>query len=535
MKQDIRFEKFSSVFTVFVILLIAIFLRLFKLGEQGLFLDEALSWLHSQFPSYELIGILGHLNHVPLYFFILKLYLIFAPQTEFALRSLSVLFSLLNLLIVILIMYRWWGIRASIFSGWLITISSLDIYYAQDVRMYTLLSFLWVVSFGLLLEIVKGRKRLFPLWGIVLILASYTHIYGLILAFVQSVFIIILWINGKYLRMKFDSSANSNPVSDWTWYWVSIKISETSKWVLGAGIFISIAVFPIIWILSHSTAWRSLGGGVWIPTPKDIPNLFLLGSVGITAVRHYFLDNNHLVLPILSTVPTWGWGLIGLLVLGSLVILGSLQSWRDGRKQRWLIGLIMLLSIGPIALIWVLGWLLQTNTWAYKSFLGPISLFYMLAGIGFSKIIATWVRWLIICITLLFSLASLIPYYSFWNKDYSRDAFLSLPNSDEGGIILMERAYMSPLAHFYLGTDQKVYALSYQIGSNTPLLYAEFGPKFMYGYDKLTCDELSTDKLNNVWFYGNTQIATNRINLLPGCFGDSQLWVFNKGKLQAFN
>jgi hypothetical protein len=321
----------------------------------------------------------------------------------------------------------------------------------------------------------------------------------------------------------------------WTWNWISLKMSESGKWVVGTGIFIFIGVIPIVLSLFQSSMWRSLGGGVWLPTPKDIPNLFMLASIGITAGRNYFLDNAHLVLPRLSEIPTWGWSLLGLLLFGPLLIRGIFFSWREGKAQRWFISLLIFLSIAPIAIVWIIGWLLQTNTWAYKSFLGPISLFYMLAGIGFSKVSAIWVRWLIICITLLISLASLIPYYSFWNKDYSRDAFLSLPNSDEGGIILMERAYMSPLAHFYLGTDQKVYALSYQIDSNTPLLYAEFGPKFMYGYDKLTCDELSTDKLNNVWFYGNTQTAANRINLLPGCFGDAQLWIFEKGKWQSFD
>ena len=72
----------------------------------GMFLDEAFSWLHSQFPVADLLGILTNLNHTPLYFFLLKYYLLFVPQTEFGLRSLSVIFSILSLISVIVIMYR---------------------------------------------------------------------------------------------------------------------------------------------------------------------------------------------------------------------------------------------------------------------------------------------------------------------------------------------------------------------------------------------------------------------------------------------
>ena len=55
----------------------------------------------------------------------------------------------------------------------------------------------------------------------------------------------------------------------------------------------------------------------------------------------------------------------------------------------------------------------------------------------------------------------------------------------------MERAYMSPLAHFYLGEKFKVSGLPVAENTAYPFLDAEFGPKFMYGYDKLACDEIT--------------------------------------------
>ncbi len=512
---------------------IAVFLRLLNLGTQGMFLDETFSWLHSQFPISDLLGILTHLNHTPLYFFLLKFYLIFVPQTEFGLRSLSVIFSLFSFLVAIIIMYRWWGNRAALFAGWLIAISSFEIYYAQDVRMYTMLSFLWLVSFGLLLEILIGRPKLLLFWSISLVLISQTHIYGLILAFAQSALIAVLWVSGKYLRKRGASSGLgvSFPPA-WTWAEISVKISGYSKWVLVSGLIIAFGVLPIILSLLRSTAWRSLGGGVWIPSLKDLPMLYLLASVGLTAGRSHFLDSSHLVLPELSKIPTWLWMFVGILLPGLLAIKGSIQSWKIGAKQRWFVGILFISTIAPIMLVWLLGWILQINTWAYKPFLGVLLLFYLLAGIGFSTVTMKWVRWVLVVLTFGVALASLIPYYTIWNKDNSKDAFGALPNVAADGVVLMDRAYMSPLAHFYLGTDVHVLGLKFVEDFEYPFLDAEFGPKFMYGYDELACEGLD---FQNVWIYGNENIVRERLLALPGCFGDADLWIFNNGNWEPFD
>jgi len=511
-------------------------LRLYKLGKQSLFVDEAFSWLNSQFPFFDLFGILNNLNHTPFYFFILKFYLFFVPQTEFWMRSLSVIFSLFSLLAAMLIMRCWWGRRASLFTAWLIAISSFEIYYAQDVRMYTMMGFLWLVSCGLLLEIIKGRPKFLIPWGINLVLISQTHIYGLVLAFVQSALIAVLWMSGFYFQ-KIEKLPRPNEEfqSSWTWRGVSGRIWEQGKWVFASGVIVAFGTLPIVLTLMQSTAWRSLGGGVWIPALIDLPRLYLLASIGLSAGHNFFLDGIHLVLPSLSTIPTWLWLFIGLLVPGSLAVLGSLQAWKTGDKQRWFVLVTFASTVGPILVVWLIGWFLQTNTWAYKSFLGVVLLFYMLAGVGFSAIKLPWVRRALILLTFGISMLSLIPYYTVWHKDYSREAFLSLPNADESGIVLLERAYLSPLAHFYLGKDQQVIALNNRNDLGYPFLDAEFGPKFLYGYDALACDELDFSDFKNVWIYGSKQVFKEHLREMPNCFGDAHLWIYHEMEWELFD
>ena len=54
------------------IYILAIFLRTYRLGSQGLFFDEAHAWLTSQYPLNDLVGILRFDNQVPFTIFCLK-------------------------------------------------------------------------------------------------------------------------------------------------------------------------------------------------------------------------------------------------------------------------------------------------------------------------------------------------------------------------------------------------------------------------------------------------------------------------------
>ncbi len=448
--------KKRPIFYLLCIWAIAISLRLYKLGAQALFFDEAHSWLTSQYPLSDLIWVLRFDNQVPFYYFLLKIYLSIVPHTELGLRSFSVIFSFLSLGLLIWITWRLWGVKASLFAGWLMAISSFEIYYAQETRTYTLLSFLWLSSLALLLTAISGKPKLLILWAINLVLMAYIQATGLILAAVHSAIIGFIWIYGIYRAKKYPALTDmqQNP-SEISLSQVAEGLARNSKWVLISGMIIALGILPIVLTLLLTETWRARGGGVWVPRLQDIPILFNLATVGLTAGRQAFLDQNHLVLPILKNIPTWVWFLFGM-VTGGLAVKGSIWAWKANAQKRFIVSIILILVIIPPIVVWLLGRSMNINTWAYKSFLGIVLLLYMLSGIGFSRLRQRWLRSSITLFTFVIALLSLLPYFTVWQKADSRAAFAGLPQEYHTGYVLLEKSYLSPLVYFYTGIDANI-------------------------------------------------------------------------------
>ena len=89
---------------------------------------------------------------------------------------------------------RRWGHRAACYVGLLVAISPFDIYYAQEARMYSLLAFLFVLSFTQLAEALQGRPACLIGWVAANVGLAWTHVYGLITVFVQEGFVLGYWI-----------------------------------------------------------------------------------------------------------------------------------------------------------------------------------------------------------------------------------------------------------------------------------------------------------------------------------------------------
>ena len=526
-----NFKINRTLWHIVAIWITAIFLRLYKLGFQALFFDEAHSWLTSQYPLSDLLGILLHENHVPFYYLLLKIYLKFIPQTEIGLRSFSVIFSLLSLAMLMWVTYRCWGIRAAVFAGWLLAISPFEIYYAQETRMYTLLSFQWMLSLAFLLIALAGKPKFLIPWSINLVLISYVQATGLILAATHALIVGGIWITGKFRQRKRPPVTENREISvTEPFFRATEMLSQNSKWVLLSGAIIALGVLPTVLILLFTDNWHGMGGGVWIPTSKDFLNLFLLFSVGTTAVRSAFLDSANLTLPIIDSIPTWGWFIAGM-AIGGLAIYGAIWAWKTDRQKRLLIGIVLFSLLFPIAMVWLLGKLLNQYTWAYKSFLGSILLLFMLAGIGFSRINQAWLRRSLVVFTFCVALLSLIPYFTIWQKSEARIAF----QSAKPGTLLLERSYLSSLAHFYLGKDASLIGLVSHPENEKIFWDIQFGPGYLYGYKAISCHQVRVEAPKNIWIYGNGEIVRQHLEGHLNCFGDAQLWIFENGSWIPFD
>jgi hypothetical protein len=486
-----------------LIFVLAAALRLAKLGAQGLFYDEVWSWAAAQLPLGRLGQLAANDPHPFLYYLLLKGLLPLLPAGEAGLRLPSVLFSLGSLALVMLAAARWWNPRAALLAGLLTALSSFDIYYAQEARMYTLLGFLWLLSYLLLSEALHGRPRWLLAWGAVNMLLALTHYYGVAagLAMLSCLGLVCAW------RARRKEALPASPAT------LAAAAALTLVGALPAAIQL----------------WRFYGhtaGGAWIPGGEDLLALFALTGSGLSAARAHFIDGESLALPLLAGLPLWVWALAAaaLAVFALPALRRSFNGQGAPRSAAWLAGMIFLL---PVALAAVMG-VLELKQWANKPFLAVAYLSYLWIGAGLS-LQKKAVQVAALTLTGLFALASLLPYLTAWEKTSLRPAAQALPPAAERGAFLLERDYLAPQAYYYLPEETPIWGMR---------MSADYVPRLMqsapYGlmpgdFTLLGCKDDAVQRVESLWFWGTAAWADEKKVEWPPCLLKKPIYVFEGG------
>lgn len=130
---------------IYLVLLLSVILRLFGI-TQSLWLDEAISVITALKPfPYQITGITGDFQP-PLYYLILHIFLKSGISAEWFLRLPSVIFGVASVYITYIFTLKLFGKKTAIISTLILATSQLHIYYSQEVRMYSLLTLLTVLS-----------------------------------------------------------------------------------------------------------------------------------------------------------------------------------------------------------------------------------------------------------------------------------------------------------------------------------------------------------------------------------------------------
>ncbi|MBK8901475.1 MAG: glycosyltransferase family 39 protein [Anaerolineaceae bacterium] len=162
------------------ILLSAIFLRLFSLGRDSLWLDEAISYLAARLPVSQIANNTVQSSHPPLYYFLLHFWLDLVPDSDTAVKLLSTLLGILLIPAVYLLGQQLFENRTvSLTAAALTAVSPFHILYSHELRMYTLLMLLVVVATAVTLH--ARQKETGGLWfvaGGLFLLAVYTHLFA---------------------------------------------------------------------------------------------------------------------------------------------------------------------------------------------------------------------------------------------------------------------------------------------------------------------------------------------------------------------
>jgi uncharacterized membrane protein len=505
--MGLRNHKFLS---FWIILIGAFLLRLNRLGDQALWLDEAWTWAATKLSVTDFWTLSQFDPHPPLYYILLKGWLFTLLDTEFALRLPSVIFSTLSLAALMTIGTVWWGKNAGLYAGLLFSLSSFDVYYSQEARMYTLLALLWLLAYIAIIQSIDGQRRFVVLWGFLNIGLAWTHFYGL-LAVGSHLFCATGYLLFYYLRHK-------RPPTNY------LLVLTTM-----VGVLLAISpVFSLVW------NFRNAGpGGAWIPSLQDLFSLFSLWTAGLSSARIYFLDSKNLVFPFLINISPLVWLILGILFFGFTTIWGVVTTWRLGATQRARVIISIILLLLPVAAAYGYAKLTQSRLWAFKPALGNAYLLYLWAGAGLAAIPSLWARRGILLGVGLLAVTSFVPYFSLWQKSNASQALDTLPSPASSALILIQPGYLAPLASYYLDPGIPLWGFPATDNTTDSLRPLFKGRDLLHIPQPVSCAEIPLEGVTNVIIYGNSKAILQ--DAIPTCLMNKDFWAYEETGWELLN
>lgn len=212
-----------SIILVLLVLLVGTGLRLFKLGEQSFWLDEGLGIYYGR-PDLPALfaGLVGG-NHPPLFFLLVHFWYPLAGESEYALRFLSLIFGVLTLPLIYLVARRFTGVGwiAGLVAVALAALSPMLVWYSQESRMYTLMTFLATLSAYQLLRLTERLENEgeaswagWLAYGVVCALAIYAHYYAALAVLFEGAYVAV-WLLARVLRRSAPLGTALRPLLFW--------------------------------------------------------------------------------------------------------------------------------------------------------------------------------------------------------------------------------------------------------------------------------------------------------------------------------
>ena len=199
--MQVSTEHRGSVTTVLLLLAIAMLalgLRLYRLDNQSLWYDEGFSVYLARMDLDEITSRTAADIQPPLYYYLLHGWILLFGDSEWALRALSVLFGVLTVPVIYGVARLLFRSRAAgLLAALLVAVSPLHLWYGQEARMYTLLTWLCLLASLLLLLAMTTRRAwvnalLWVAYTAATVAALYTHYFALFVLAAQAVYVLVV-------------------------------------------------------------------------------------------------------------------------------------------------------------------------------------------------------------------------------------------------------------------------------------------------------------------------------------------------------
>jgi mannosyltransferase len=163
MNEEFDIEELAP-WLVLLITLVGGWLRILLLGTKGMWLDETFSvWLANQSIADMLQWIVKIDQHPPLYYLVLHYWVALNGDTALQARMLSVIFGVVTIPIIYLIGKRMSGAIMGLAAAVFLAFSPFNIYFAQETRMYTFLTFNAAVAIYALVRLLTDSRAIRPI------------------------------------------------------------------------------------------------------------------------------------------------------------------------------------------------------------------------------------------------------------------------------------------------------------------------------------------------------------------------------------
>lgn len=408
------------------IILIGSLLRIYHLGTESIWLDEAASIDGSKESFVSVIQSSGRLHNVPpLYFVLLHFWMLLFGTGEIAVRSLSAIFGIISIFVIYQVGCQLFNRKVGLISSFLSAISCYHIYYSQEARAYSLLQLLTLLSFSFFIKILKTddkRELYFALLLLTNVCLAYTHPYGLFAIVSQIVYFLFLW--SEYKRLRF-------------WF---------------MGVQVGTAAFFSPWIPTFFGRVSKISEGFWIDKPslKDIFQTFIdytSGDFGLSGLSSmFFLVFSILCLIALISIKRVNGGWTRRKPLQSVKGL----SWNISPEFVEETLLLLLWLSFPIIIPFIVSQFI-TPIYLTRYTIGASAAFYLLVAKGISAFTSRKALFFVVILVSLLSLPGLQHYYSHYMKTQWREitGFIEHNTRAKDVIVIWPDYYQLPFNYYY--------------------------------------------------------------------------------------
>lgn len=403
-------------FILAIILVITALLRWYNNTAIALWHDEAFSALYIRYHWGEMMHRIVLDVHPPLYYIVLRFWAYLFGDALVSLRSLSILFGVLTVWAgYAFIKKAFNSVNLGLITALFLAVNPFQIQYSLEARMYTMGTFLVMLSSWLLLRALESRrKRDWVFYALSAVAAFYTHYYLLFSIAAQALYA---------LYAVYKSGSWKRPLKD----------NQLVNLVMAGAIAL---VIYIPWVPSLLQQIKRVSGGYWIP-PMD--RWSIPGTVWKITFGGDYIGHNTLIVGCIATF---------------IFLWYFIKKYRE--QEKWLVILGLVIPFLAAILLSLKSAIYQDRYFVFASL--SISI---LAALTLSAIPKAIVRRVLVSLFIVFSVWM---FWRNWTQLDVRDfgsSFIKKPGMAAAGSYIDDRANINANDKIYVGSSFIFFTFKY--------------------------------------------------------------------------